>query len=281
MPDEERERLRETFNGVAGSYHGVRPGYPRELFDDLVAIARLLPGDHLLEVGCGTGKATLPLARRGFRITAIEPGQDLAAVARRNLAGLDAEVIEERFEDWGARPDDLPGLVYSATAWHWIDPAVRYQKAWEALRPGGHLAFWSALHVFPDGGDPFFREIQDVYDEIGEGLPPGNHWPRPGELREQAPEIEAGGLFSVAAIRHYDWERVYDADGLYRPAEHVFRPYRDGAVEAGPALRRDPGPPGPSPGPSRPPPLGSRPACGAPPRLTGAAGRRAGRRCAA
>ena len=213
MPDEERERLRETFNGVAGSYHGVRPGYPRELFDDLVAITRLLPGDHLLEVGCGTGKATLPLARRGFRITAIEPGQDLAAVARRNLAGLDAEVIEERFEDWGARPDDLPGLVYSATAWHWIDPAVRYQKAWEALRPGGHLAFWSALHVFPDGGDPFFREIQDVYDEIGEGLPPGNHWPRPGELREQAPEIEAGGLFSVAAIRHYDWERVYDADG--------------------------------------------------------------------
>jgi hypothetical protein len=62
-------------------------------------------------------------------------------------------------------------LVYAATAWHWVDPAVRYRRARAALRPGGHLAFWSALHVMPDDGDPFFREIQDVYGEIGEALP--------------------------------------------------------------------------------------------------------------
>ena len=214
MPDEDRERLRQTFNGVAGSYDRVRPDYPPQLFDDLIALAGLAPGDHLLEAGCGTGKATLPLARRGFRITALEPGPDLGAVARRNLAGLDAEVIEERFEDWRTRPGDQPALVFSATAWHWIDPAVRYRQAWRVLRPGGHLAFWSALHVFPDGRDPFFRDIQDVYNEIGEGLPPGSqsHWPRPGELWDQAPEIEASGLFSVAGIRHFDWEQVYDAE---------------------------------------------------------------------
>ncbi|HEY8043186.1 MAG TPA: class I SAM-dependent methyltransferase [Streptosporangiaceae bacterium] len=214
MPDEDRERLRGMFNGVAGSYGQARPDYPRELFDDLAAIAGLAPGDHLLEVGCGTGKATLPLARRGFRITAIEPGPDLAAVARRNLAGLDAEVIEERFEDWRPRPDDQPALVCSATAWHWIDPAVRYRRAWQVLRPGGHLAFWSALHVFPEGADPFFRDIQHVYEEIGEGLPAGSqgHWPRPGELWDQGAEIEASGLFRVAGIRHFDWEQVYDAE---------------------------------------------------------------------
>jgi len=213
MPDEDRERLRGTFNRVAATYDRVRPDYPPPLFDDLIALAGLTPGDHLLEVGCGTGKATLPLARRGFRITAIEPGPDLAAVARRNLAGLDAEVIGERFEDWRPRPGDQAALVYSATAWHWIDPAVRYRRAWEALRPTGHLAFWSALHVFPDGGDPFFRDIQEVYNEIGEALPPGeNPWPRPGELHDQSSEIEAGGLFSVTAVRHFDWEQVYDAE---------------------------------------------------------------------
>ena len=213
MPDEDRERLRLTFNQVAETYDRVRPDYPPGLFDDLIALAGLTPGDHLLEVGCGTGKATLPLARRGFRITAIEPGPDLAAVARRNLAGLDAEVIGERSENWRPRPGDQAALVYSATAWHWIDPAVRYRRAWTALRPAGHLAFWSALHVFPHGGDPFFRDIQEVYNEIGEGLPPGeNHWPRPGELHDQSPEIEAGGLFSVTAVRHFDWEQVYDAE---------------------------------------------------------------------
>ncbi len=66
--------------------------------------------------------------------------------------------------------------------------------------------------MFPDGGDPFFREIQDAYDEIGEGLPPGSTWPRPGELADQAAEIEASGLFEVVHIRHFDWERLYDAD---------------------------------------------------------------------
>jgi hypothetical protein len=66
--------------------------------------------------------------------------------------------------------------------------------------------------VFPDGGDPFLREIQEIYEEIGEGQPPGEGFPRPGELREQGAEIGAGGLFEVSAIRHFDWERVYDAE---------------------------------------------------------------------
>jgi SAM-dependent methyltransferase len=219
MPDEDRLRLRGTFNGVAGSYNRVRPDYPRELFDDLIAIAGLAPGDHLVEAGCGPGKATLPLARRGFRVTCLEPGPDLAAAARRHLAGLDAEVIGTRFEDWRPRAGDQAGLVYAATAWHWIDPAVRYRQAWRLLRPGGHLAFWSAQHVFPDGGDPFFAEIQEVYDGIGEGLPPGSSQPRPGELRDHSPEIEASGLFSIAGIRHFDWEQVCDVEsyiGLLR-----------------------------------------------------------------
>ncbi len=41
MPDEDRVRLRGTFNEVAGSYDRVRPDYPREPFDDLIAIAGL------------------------------------------------------------------------------------------------------------------------------------------------------------------------------------------------------------------------------------------------
>ena len=65
--DAERERLRETFDQAAEIYHRVRPDYPEALFDDLIVLAGLAPGDRLLEVGCATGKATLPLARRGFR----------------------------------------------------------------------------------------------------------------------------------------------------------------------------------------------------------------------
>jgi SAM-dependent methyltransferase len=213
MPDGERERLRVTFNSAAESYQQARPDYPGELFDDLATAAGLSPGARLLEVGCATGKATLPLVRCGFTVTCVEPGPDLAAAARRNLAGLDADVIQGRFEDWRPRPGERFDLVFAATAWHWVDPAVGYQRAWEALRPGGHLAFWGATHVMPEEGDPFFVEIQDVYNEIGNGLPPGWGWPRPGQLSVQTAQIEASGRFTVTHVRQFDWEQVYDAEG--------------------------------------------------------------------
>ena len=211
MPGEdEREQLRQTFDRAAELYDRVRPEYPEALFDDLIAWTGLTPGDRLLEVGCATGKATRPLARRGFRITCVELGAELAAAARQNLAGWPVEVMQGQFEEW--QPGEPYGLVYAATAWHWIDPGLRYPRAWQALRPGGHLAIWSAGHVFPEGGDPFFGEIQDIYDEIGEGLPPGARQQRPGELADDRAEIEASGLFEVIAIRHYDWERIYHAE---------------------------------------------------------------------
>ena len=213
MPDDEdRERLAATFDGAARLYQHARPEYPGELYDHLLDVTRLPPGARLLEVGCATGKATLPLARRGFRITCVEPGAALAAAARVNLADFDVEVTEARFEDW--IPAGGPfAMVYAATAWHWVDPAVRYPRAAAVLEPAGHLAVWGAGHVVPDGGDPFFDELQDVYDEISESRPPGTRPPRPGECGDDRAEIEASGLFEVIDITQYDWETVYDAEG--------------------------------------------------------------------
>lgn len=161
-----RDDLRHTFDSAAALYHRARPDYTPELFDDLILLAALEPGDRLLEVGCGTGKATLGLAGRGFLITTLELGADLADIARRNLAAFPhVKVLRTAFEEF--HPTAAFDLVYAATAWHWIDREVGYRMAWRCLRPGGHLAFWSATHVFPDGGYRFFAEIQEVYDEIG------------------------------------------------------------------------------------------------------------------
>src|ERR1043166_9191302 len=95
-----REPLRATFEATAASYDAARPDYPDRLFDDLVELARLEPGARLLEVGCGTGKATRPLLARGFTIVCIELGARLAREARRNLAGLPVEIHVEPFETW-------------------------------------------------------------------------------------------------------------------------------------------------------------------------------------
>jgi SAM-dependent methyltransferase len=211
MPDS-REQLRTTFESAAALYHQARPDYPDELFDALVAMAALAPGAELLEVGCATGKATVPLARRGFRITGVELGAALAAQARRNLAEFpQVSVINADFERWEPATPAGFDLVYAANAWHWIDPDVGYARARELLKPSGHLAFWGALHVVPDGGDPFFAELQDVYDEIGEGMPSGTVFPTPETLADSAADIEASGLFTDIRLRRFDWEIKYTA----------------------------------------------------------------------
>src|SRR5215831_7862562 len=97
----DRERLRRTFDSAALLYHRARPEYPGGLFDELVRLAELLPGARLLEVGCGTGKATIPLARRGFAVTCVEIGPQLAAQAQLNVADFaSVEIVPAAFETW-------------------------------------------------------------------------------------------------------------------------------------------------------------------------------------
>src|SRR5207244_1472501 len=62
----DRERLRETFGSVAELYDRARPEYPTAVFDDLEELAQLEPGSRVLEIGPGTGKATVELAERGY-----------------------------------------------------------------------------------------------------------------------------------------------------------------------------------------------------------------------
>src|SRR5919198_4251645 len=120
----ERRRLRVTFEEVPELYDRARPLYPPTLFDDLVAYAGLAAGSRVLEIGCGTGQATLPLAERGLEIVCVELGEGLAAVARRTLARFaDVEVVHASFEEWEPEPRaERFDAVVAFTAFHWVDP---------------------------------------------------------------------------------------------------------------------------------------------------------------
>jgi len=151
------------------------------------------------------------LLERGFSIVCVEMGAQLAERARRILSGFPIEIHVAPFETWEGDPATFD-LVYAATAWRWVDSAIRYRKAHRLLRPGGHLAFWSALHAFPAGFDPLFAEIQEAYDAIGESWQ--GEWPPdpPDEIPDEAGEIEASGLFDEIQVRRYVWERHYTAE---------------------------------------------------------------------
>ena len=197
---------------MAEQYDRVRPTYPDELLDDLVELTGLHAGSRVVEVGCGTGKATLPLAGRGLRITCVELGESLAAVARRKLARFaNVEIVLADFETW--QPDEAGyDALVSFTAYHWIERELRYTKAAEVLREGGAMAIAMVHHVLAENADPFFLEAQADYAAAGcGGEPPGP----PEEIEAFGEEMAASGLFRVLAERRYQWDVEYTAD------EHV------------------------------------------------------------
>jgi SAM-dependent methyltransferase len=206
-----RRRLRTTFEEVPELYERARPLYPPELFDDLVAYAGLEAGSRVLEIGCGTGQATLPLAERGLEIVCVELGAGLAAVARRKLAGFPhVEVVHAVFEDWEAEEASFEAAV-AFTAFHWVDPEEKYAKPARLLRPGGALAVAETDHVQVEDGDPFWAEVQADYDTVvpsPENRPP----PRPEEVGDLRPEIEETGLFGDVEVRRYLADVTYSAD---------------------------------------------------------------------
>jgi SAM-dependent methyltransferase len=216
---DERDRLRTTFDEAALLYDEVRPGYPDELFDDVVSLSGIPSRGRILEIGCGTGQATVPFARRGYRILCIELGENMAAAARRNLEGYpQTEVRTGAFEEWPLQEEAFD-LAISATAFHWIDPAVAYPKVAGALRHGGALALFWNEHVHSKASEGFFEAAQEVYErEALEIVGPEDYRgpPRPEEVHDRTGEIQNTGLFGEVITRSYQWDVPYDAESYLR-----------------------------------------------------------------
>jgi SAM-dependent methyltransferase len=204
-----------VFGEVAELYDRVRAGYPDALVDDVITYAGAdRPDLRALEVGAGTGKATVSFAARGVEVLAIEPSRAMAAVARRNCEPFPLVRIEETsFEDWPVQTGAF-GCVYAAQAWHWVAPDVRDRKAAQALAPGGALAmFWHRAR-WDDG--PLHDDLERLYQRLAPGLMeqrptfPGLA-PSPGD--DLVPDaIRKTGLFRDETMREYPWSAAFTAD---------------------------------------------------------------------
>ena len=208
--DESRRALGLTFDGVAGAYEAVRPAYPPRLVDRAIERAALGPASQVLEVGCGTGKLTEMLLDRGLRVEALDPGANLLAIAERRLGSTGAVTFRRgRFEDVDL-PSDAYDAVFSATAFHWVDPRVGWRKAAQLLRPAGLLVLLSYVNIRDEQSSPAQHEFVALLR---------HHAPELAAQWRPAPELEA--LIAGAEDRRENvseaWEWVLQG-GLERPS---------------------------------------------------------------
>ncbi|MFL5807851.1 MAG: class I SAM-dependent methyltransferase [Roseiflexaceae bacterium] len=212
LPIDKRPRtLRTVFDQAVDDYDAIRPGYPSALIDDIITIAALPANGSILEIGCGTGQATIPFAQRGYQMTCLDIGPALAARAAFNCRSYPNVSIQvAAFEDWPAQLQSFD-LVMSATAFHWIPPEIGYPKAAQMLKNSGALAIFSNEHPTPY--TDFFADVQQVYQRVV----PEWRAPQTGPTIEEriaatAATLNETLLFEPAIVRTYSWSQAYTAE---------------------------------------------------------------------
>ena len=209
------------FDEVPELYDRVRPTYPDELFADLAAMAGIVAGSSVLEIGCGTGQATTSLAGLGCAVTAVEPGPGMASLARANLAGFaNVEVETSTFEEWGDRGRRYD-VVVAASSWHWIDPSTGWVRAHAILRPQGSVALIANVVVRRPGEPEVYEATADLHHHFCPGNPNWGHPPLEEEVEATGDgwgtfeRVEApGALFGPPAARFYPNLQRFDGNGF-------------------------------------------------------------------
>jgi ubiquinone/menaquinone biosynthesis C-methylase UbiE len=177
---ESERRYGRVFDQIAEAYDEVRPSYPSSLVEVAMERGDLEAGSHVLEVGSGTGKLTERLVERGLLVDAVDPGPNMIATARKRLGPTEAvEFHLGRFEDVDL-PKQAFDAVFSATAFHWVDPEVSWAKAASHLKPRGTLSLLTHRAI----RDEQSAEIHDEFMEVLRAYVPElvARWRPPQEL---------------------------------------------------------------------------------------------------
>lgn len=198
-----RHHRRALFDGVADRYQALRREYPPESVRFVIDTARLGPGRAVLEVGCGTGQLTGLLAGHDLAVTAIDIGAGMIAAARQHLGGAPVRLHVASFEEFDA-PEGSFDLIISATAFHWVDPAVKFAKPARLLKAGGWLALLDTEERYDDPLGSHLRDMWAARCEHGDALA-GQRTPPATDL------TGAAGWFGPPVHRSYSQRMLLPA----------------------------------------------------------------------
>lgn len=134
------------FDRYHEKYEGEVVNSPYYLVLDRISLGRwahrsLKRGSRVLEIGCGSGRQTLPLAKLGVNVVALDLSESMLELARAKLAAAGyagrADFIAASAEAMPVRDNDFDGCLIYGSLHHFADPPEVLRKAAAALRPGG------------------------------------------------------------------------------------------------------------------------------------------------
>ena len=159
-----RDGLGGTFDTAVSLYDKMRPGYTGEIYSAIFDYVHIDGSSRVVEVGSGSGQATLPVLKTGCSLTAVEYGENFSGLLRdkfKDYAKFD--VVTGKFEDVSLDAGSYD-LVFSATAFHWVPEEVGYTKVHSILKEGGAFArFANRPQISTDDPD-LLQEINGIYD---------------------------------------------------------------------------------------------------------------------
>jgi SAM-dependent methyltransferase len=205
--------IRFVFDDVADAYIHGRPGMPFQAVADAIRVAGLESSARVLEVGAGSGLLTRALVDAGLDVLALEPGTTLRPSRRGRGEGADFR--GDTFE--GFDPGTSYRAIFSANAFHWIDPAVSYAKAARLLEPGGSLVLMWNMPFLGDAA--LHRRVQR---EVM--APRGSTFPDNADgVRKLFSQDAAAGRDELAATRLFagPWWQFYEQRLSYTPQQYV------------------------------------------------------------
>jgi trans-aconitate methyltransferase len=136
------------FSGeIAELYDRYRHGYPAATLDAIIEHLGVSHHDVAVDLGCGTGQLTIPLAQRTRAVLGVDPETDMLGGARRRAtdAGVHNLVWMLGTEQTVPLLRRLLGersvaVLTVAQALHWIDHRALFETARPLLRDGGGIA---------------------------------------------------------------------------------------------------------------------------------------------
>ena len=205
----------EPYKGIATIYEKVRPSYPEKLIQDVISKTGIELSDKLLEIGAGTGKATIQFAEKGFRIHAIELGEDMAEILKEKCIEYPKVSLEvTSFEKWNFENYKKFDVIYCAQAFHWLDTNIKYKKCHELLNSHGYLVlFWyNTDEAELDETKIIDEKVEKIVQKyvadyfIDKGKPKRRTHLGMSNKDEREAEIEASGLFEMIEKIEYTQE---------------------------------------------------------------------------